>query len=162
MKLTEHFNLSEFTNSQISSRMGFDNSVPDDKILNNLKRLAKGMELVRNLLNNNPIHISSGYRCKDLNDYLGSKETSRHRTGNACDFSCFAYGSNHSVFQDISESSIFFDQLILEYYDPNDKYSGWIHISFPEENEQPRRQILTIDKTGAKLINENTISGHRD
>ena len=37
-----------------------------------------------------------------------------------------------------------FDQLILEYYDPNDPAGGWIHCSYNEKGAN-RKQVLTYD-----------------
>ena len=114
--------------------------------LENLKTLAKGMELVRSKLDSLPIIVSSGFRCEDLNDLLGSKRTSQHIRGLACDFTCDRYAHVTRVFEVIAESSIPFDQLILE-------YDAWVHISFPEEGTTPRRQVLVIDREGARIYN---------
>jgi hypothetical protein len=114
--------------------------------LENLKTLAKGMELVRTKLDSLPIIVSSGFRCEALNDMLGSKRTSQHIRGLACDFTCDRYAHVTRVFEVIAESSIPFDQLILE-------YDAWVHISFPEEGTEPRRQVLVIDREGARFYN---------
>jgi len=145
MRLSEHFTLSEFTRSQIASRNGIDNT-PNEEQLENLKILAKGMELVRTKLDSLPIIISSGFRCEALNDLLGSKRTSQHIRGLAADWTCDRYAHVARVFEVIAESSIPFDQLILE-------YDSWIHISFPPEGEDPRRQVLVIDREGARIYN---------
>jgi len=65
--------------------------------------------------------------------------------GLACDFTCDRYAHVGRVFEVIADSSIPFDQLILE-------YNSWIHIAFPVEGDEPRRQVLTIDKSGVKSI----------
>ena len=142
MRLSEHFTLIEFTRSQTASRYGIDNT-PNEEQLENLKTLAKGLENVRTKLDNNPINISSGFRCEALNDRLGSKRTSRHIMGLAADFTADRYDTVERIFSVLKDSSIEFDQLILE-------YDSWIHISFPKENEEPRRQILIIDKEGVR------------
>jgi len=142
MKLTDNFKLYEFTRSQIASRHGIDNT-PNEEQIENLKTLAKGLEDVRTKLGGNPINISSGFRCEALNDRLGSKRTSRHILGLAADFTCDRYGDVDDVFSVLASSSIEFDQLIKE-------WNSWIHISFPKEGEEPRRQILIIDKEGAR------------
>ena len=141
MRLSDHFTLIEFTRSQTASRHGIDNT-PNEEQLENLKTLAKGLEDVRTKLDNNPINISSGFRCQDLNDRLGSKRTSRHILGLAADFTCDRYDSVGRVFEVLADSSIEFDQLILE-------YDSWIHISFPKKGDKAKRQVLIIDKNGA-------------
>lgn len=133
------------TRSQLAARHGIINK-PNDMQLENLKTLAKGMELVRTKLDSLPIIISSGFRCEALNDLLGSKRTSQHIRGLACDWTCDRYAHVARVFEVIAESSIPFDQLILE-------YDSWIHISFPEEGTEPRRQTLVIDREGARIYN---------
>ena len=141
-RLTPHFTLEEFTFSQTAARKGIDNT-PHEGILDNLCILANGMEDVRNLLNA-PIYVSSGYRCPELNDLLGSKRTSQHTQGLACDFTSNAYGSPQIIFADIISSDIRYDQLILE-------FDRWIHISFVEDGGTPRKQALIINGEGAMI-----------
>jgi zinc D-Ala-D-Ala carboxypeptidase len=144
LRLSEHFTLEEMTRSQLAARHGIINQ-PNDIQLENLKTLAKGMELVRTKLDSLPIDISSGFRCEALNDLLGSKRTSQHIMGLACDWTCDRYAHVGRVFEVVAESSVPFDQLILE-------YNSWIHISFPEEGAEPKRQVLKIDKSGVRSI----------
>lgn len=141
-RLTPHFTLEEFTFSQTATRKNIDNT-PHEGILDNLCILANGMEDVRNLLNA-PIYVSSGYRCPELNDLLGSKRTSQHTKGLACDFTSNAYGSPQIIFADIITSDIPYDQLILE-------FDRWIHISFVEDGGTPRKQALIINGEGAMI-----------
>lgn len=141
-RLTPHFTLEEFTFSQTATRKGIDNT-PHEGILDNLCILANGMEDVRNLLNA-PIHVSSGYRCPELNDLLGSKRTSQHIKGLACDFTSNAYGSPQIIFADIISSDIPYDQCLLE-------FDRWIHISFVEDGGTPRKQALIINGEGAMI-----------
>jgi hypothetical protein len=141
-RLTPHFTLEEFTFSQTAARKGIDNT-PHEGLLDNLCVLANGMEDVRNLLNA-PIHVSSGYRCPALNDALGSKRTSQHVQGLACDFTANAYGSPDIIFADIITSDIPYDQVILE-------FDRWIHISFVEDGGTPRKQALIINGEGAMI-----------
>ena len=145
MKLSEHFSLEEMTRSQIALRHGIINQ-PNDIQLENLKTLAKGMELVRTKLDSLPITISSGFRCEALNDLIRSKRTSQHIMGLSCDWTCDRYAHVRRVFEVIAESSIPFDQLILE-------YNSWIHTSFPAEGIEPRRQVLVINHEGTRIYN---------
>ena len=145
MRLSEHFSLEELCRSQLAARHGIINK-PNDIQLENLKTLAKGMELVRTKLDSLPIIVSSGFRCEALNDLLGSKRTSAHIRGLAADFTCDRYAHVGRVFDVLAESSIPFDQLIYE-------FNSWIHIAFPPEGEEPRRQVLVIDREGARFYN---------
>jgi hypothetical protein len=139
MYLSTNFTLDEFTNSQTAERNGIDNT-PPDSMLPTLRQTAYGLELVRTLLNNKPILISSGYRSPALNAAAGGAQGSQHLLGEACDFTCPTYGTPEQVVRAIVASKIPFDQVIHE-------FGRWVHISFGPRN---RRQALTIDKMGTR------------
>ncbi len=61
-----HFSINELTFSETATRHGIDNT-PNDNQLDNLFITAMEMENVRELLGNNFIHVSSGFRCLELN-----------------------------------------------------------------------------------------------
>jgi hypothetical protein len=138
MKLSDHFTLEEFESSATAKRLGLDNSVPKF-IIPKLIKTALGMEEVRALLLNKPIHLTSGYRSPEVNRAVGSKPTSQHITGNACDFICPLYGSPKAIVERIVASDISYDQVILE---RSTSGSTWVHISFSDRN---RKQALSID-----------------
>lgn len=146
MRLTEHFSLDEMTFSETASRRGWDNTPPIG-FQENLGRVALLLEQVRKIVNK-PIQITSGYRCKNLNDAVGSKETSQHRNGCACDFKV-AGMTPDAIVKAIIESDIQFDQLIKEFDDG--KGGGWVHISVPNTKYMtPKNQALIIDKKGSR------------
>jgi zinc D-Ala-D-Ala carboxypeptidase len=120
MKLSENFDLSEFTESQVALRRGIDNR-PSSSIIANLKITAEGLEQVRALLNA-PIIISSGYRCPALNFAVGGSMKSAHISGFAADFIAPKFGTPKQIVQKIQQSEIKYDQLIHE--------GTWVHISF--------------------------------
>jgi hypothetical protein len=78
-QLSPSFALAEFTASQTAARLGIDNT-PPASVLPSLKHVAAMMDGVRTLVfKNAPIIITSGYRCKALNDQIpGSSPTSAH------------------------------------------------------------------------------------
>jgi len=121
MKLSEHFNLAEFTQSQTAARKSIDNT-PDAVVKNNLTIVAANMETVRALLDNKPITISSGYRSPALNRAVGGSATSAHVNGWAVDFICPAFGTPLQVVEKLKNSNLKFDQIIEE--------GTWVHISF--------------------------------
>lgn len=140
MNLSEHFTLDEFCTSQTAARLGILNDPPLD-VVAHLKKTAAGMEKVRSLLNGNPIHINSGYRSLKVNAAVGSKSTSQHVTGQACDFICPTWGAPEKIMQAIIDSPIEYDQCILE-------FGQWVHISF---SDNPRKQALIIDHSGTRI-----------
>jgi len=141
MNLSEHFSLEELTHSDAAVRNGWLNN-PDANEINNLTRLAELLEQVRKVLGK-PISINSGYRCKQVNDSVGSKDTSQHRIGCAADIRVTGMTPSQ-VCEAIKASDIQFDQLIRE-------FDSWTHISVPNKaSDSPRNQMLIIDKAGTR------------
>lgn len=144
MKLSPHFTLEELTVSTTAARKGWDNT-PNATEIANLTRVAGVLEQVRALFNL-PIVVNSGYRCKILNDYIGSKDTSQHRIGCAADIT-IPGKTPKQVVEAIVKSDIPYDQVIEE-------FSSWIHISVPDTaSRPPRKQALIIDRNGTRLFN---------
>lgn len=138
MQLSPHFTLEEMIFSSTAARMGINNDASLE-VVANLKRTANGLERVRQLFNNNAIRISSGYRCKALNEAVRGQPNSQHMTGQAVDFTS-QYGNPVQLVQLIKKSGLEYDQLICE-------FNQWVHISFTDE---PRRQTLVIDRFGTR------------
>ena len=138
-----NFSMDELTHSDTAARHGIDNT-PNDNEKENLYKLAMEMEDVRELLNNKPIFVSSGYRCLALNELLGSKKTSSHIKGLAADFTCRQFGTPNEIVFALINSDIPYDQVILE-------FDRWVHISFCEDEETPRKQAISINKDGVML-----------
>jgi zinc D-Ala-D-Ala carboxypeptidase len=132
MKLSEHFDLSEFTTSQTAARRGIDNT-PNPAVMANLRRTASALEAVRTLLGK-PLLISSGYRSPDLNKVIGGAPTSAHVQGFAADFICPGFGDPLAICHAIRKSGLKFDQVIEE--------GTWVHISF-----DPRMRGEVLSKT---------------
>ena len=132
MRLTPNFSLEQLTHSETAQRERIDNT-PGPDIVENLRRLAEGLEQVR-ILTGFPLDISSAYRCPELNRRVGGAKTSQHTQGLAADFTCAAFGPPADIIKAICDSGIDFDQCILE-------YAKWVHISF---SKAPRGKVLSI------------------
>lgn len=145
MFLSSNFTLDELTNSQTAARLGIDNT-PDTKTIETLKATCYGLEDVRKLLGNKPILISSGYRSAALNSAVGGQPGSQHLLGQAVDFTCPTYGTPVNIVNALRASSVHYDQVILEFFDPQKK-TGWVHISFSGRN---RKVALVIDSKGVR------------
>lgn len=65
MHLTRNFTLEEFEKSKTAETYGIDNRVPK-KYIRNVQALAEQLQVIRDMVGI-PIHISSGYRCKEVN-----------------------------------------------------------------------------------------------
>jgi len=135
--MTPHFSLDELTHTD---HRKLDNT-PDAQELANLQRLAEFLETVKTALGGKPVMISSAFRSKAVNDAVGSRDTSQHRQGLACDFRVPGMVPD-AVVRAIIAANLPFDQIIRE-------FDAWTHISIAD---RPRGQRLIIDKLGTRLF----------
>ena len=149
MKLSEHFDLSEFVASDTATARHINNMPPPECIIN-LTKLAMALEDVRTLLGH-PVTISSGYRCPDLNAAVGGVAGSDHTRGLAADFICPEFGTPLEIAQAVAAAAAVHDapirigQLIYE----KPKAIPWVHFSI-HPIALPQNRIITIDKFGTR------------
>jgi hypothetical protein len=140
MNLTPHFTYEELTHTD---HREFDNT-PNEQELENIKRLAAFLEEVKTVLGGKPIMVNSAFRSKQVNDAVGSKDSSQHRIGCAADIRVPAMTPDEVV-KAIIASSLGYDQVIRE-------FDRWTHISVPSTPDlAPRKSKLIIDKQGTRL-----------
>jgi len=139
MKVTEHFTLEELTHTD---HRQFENA-PNASELANLTRLATLLEQVKVVLGNKPIMVNSAFRSKQVNDAVGSKDSSQHRIGCAADIRVPGVTPDEVV-RAVIKAGIGYDQIIRE-------FDRWTHIIVPNTSgASPRRQALIIDRTGTR------------
>ena len=139
--MTPHFTLAELTHTD---HRVFDNT-PNEQELANLKRLALFLEQVKTVLGGKPIMVNSAFRSKQVNDAVGSKDTSQHRLGCAADIRVPSMTPDQVV-RAIIASGLPYDQIIRE-------FDRWTHVSIPNTPEaKPRRPALIIDKAGTRAF----------
>ena len=137
--MTPHFTLAELT---ATSHRQFDNT-PNEAETANLQRLAEFLEQVKTALGGKPIMINSGFRSKQVNDSVGSRDSSQHRIGAACDFRVPGMTPD-AVVRAVIAAGLPYDQIIRE-------FDAWTHISVTNTPDgAPRRQALIIDKAGTR------------
>jgi hypothetical protein len=137
--MTPHFTLAELT---ATSHRQFDNT-PNEAETANLQRLAEFLEQVKTALGGKPIMINSGFRSKQVNDSVGSKDTSQHRIGCAADIRVPGMTPD-AVVRAVIDAGLPYDQIIRE-------FDAWTHISVTNTPDgTPRRQALIIDKVGTR------------
>ena len=142
MNLSPHFTLEELTHSEVAARNGWDNS-PNQEEIANLQRLAYLLEKVKEAVGGKPVMINSGFRSKQVNDSVGSKDSSQHRIGCAADIRVPGMTPRQVVDACIT-ASVLFDQIILE-------FDAWTHISVSSDPTlAPRHSRLIIDKQGTR------------
>ena len=137
--MTPHFTLAELT---ATNHRQFDNT-PNEAETANLQRLAEFLEQVKMALGGKPVMINSGFRSKQVNDSVGSKDSSQHRIGCAADFRVPGMTPD-AVVRAVIAAGLPFDQIIRE-------FDAWTHISVTNTPDgAPRRQALIIDKAGTR------------
>ena len=89
--------------------------------------------------------INSAFRSKEVNDSVGSKDTSQHRTGCAADLRVPGMTPDQVV-RAVIASDLPYHQVIRE-------FDAWTHISItPNEGDVPKMSKLIIDKAGTRLF----------
>ena len=137
--MTPHFSLAELT---VTDHREFKNE-PNPSEIANLQRLAELLEQVKVAIGNKPVMVNSAFRSKQVNDAVGSKDTSQHRLGCAADIRVPGVAPN-DVVKAIIAAKLPFDQLIRE-------FDRWTHISVPNDPKgKPRGQVLIIDSKGTR------------
>jgi hypothetical protein len=138
--LSEHFSLSEAAKSQTALRLGIDNAPPLD-VVGKLEAVAANiLEPCRDNFAV-PFSPSSWYRSPELNRAIKGAGSSQHVTGEAVDFEIPGI-PNERLARWIADN-LEFDQLILEFWKPNDPTAGWVHCSYVAGAN--RRQVLRFD-----------------
>ena len=137
--MTPHFSLSELT---VTDHREFKNE-PNPSEIANLQRLAELLEQVKSVLGGVPIMVNSAFRSKQVNDAVGSKDTSQHRLGCAADIRVPGVTPDQVV-KAIMAAGLAYDQLIRE-------FDRWTHISVQNDPKgKPRGQVLIIDRQGTR------------
>jgi hypothetical protein len=126
MKLSNSFNLIEFTSSETASRRGIDNT-PSIAVIENLRLLCENVLQPLRDKYGKSINITSGYRSPKLNKAIGGSTTSQHCFGQAADIQV-----DKKDYLKVWEilKTLPFDQIIFEF--GTESAPDWIHVSFVE------------------------------
>lgn len=139
----KYFTIQELTRSDTAKKKGIDNT-PSPEIVEHLTELVDTiLDPIRERWGSG-IKVTSGYRCKALNDAVKGSKTSSHMSGYAADIKP-VNGKMEAFYKMVQDylKNVPYDQLINEY--PNSKnIPSWIHISVRNKDRQQRRMQLTI------------------
>ena len=143
----KYFKLSEFYKSSTAETFGIDN-LPPAKAVDNIQNLVDNvLDIIREKWGS-PIIVTSGYRCKELNDKVKGSKTSHHMCNNgyaAADIKA-KNGDNLGLLELIKkmgeDGEIKYCQLINEY--PKKEIPSWIHISANVDKAKNKMQYLVI------------------
>ncbi|MFY8248294.1 MAG: D-Ala-D-Ala carboxypeptidase family metallohydrolase [Gloeomargaritales cyanobacterium] len=146
MELSKNLTLAEMTRSESAKRLGINNNATKEHI-ENMKLLASNIfQPIRDHFKK-PIHISSGYRSKALNDSIkGSSKTSQHSSGEAIDIDMDNTDITNAQVFDYIKNNLNFDQLIWEF--GTDKNPSWVHVSYESTGKQRKQILKAIKKNG--------------
>ena len=157
MQLSKNFSLKELTASQTADRHGISNN-PSEDHMDNLKRLCDNvLQKVRDHYGK-VVSVSSGYRSPELCVKIGSSAKSQHAKGQAADFEIF--GVPNAELAKYIIDHLDFDQLILEFHNPEEPNSGWIHCSYIEGT--PRASYLHAFKSEGKTKYKPVLGGAKN
>jgi hypothetical protein len=146
MKLSEHFTLSEFTDSPTAKARGINNT-PPQIAEDNLRRLClETLEPIRALVGG-AVRITSGYRSAALNSAIDGSARSVHVSGFAADFKVKGMTAAQ-ILEKLKASPIPFDQAIG--YDLD--VGGHVHVGIKADRNDYRRQTLWCSRVDGKKV----------
>ena len=136
-----YFTIKELCESDTAKKYGIDNT-PDLTITSHPQQLINFLNPLREAWGS-AIKVTSGYRCKRLNDMVGGSKTSSHMIGYGVDL--VPANRKMDVFKkfivDYMKIRIF-DQCIIE----KSGKTEWIHIGLYNTKGQQRKMIFNIIK----------------
>ncbi len=117
------FTIAELSRSTTARLRGIDNT-PSQQVI------AKLTALVDNVLDplreawGAPIHVNSGYRCRELNKAVGGVPASQHILGEAADITAGSREKNQRLYKLLRQLDLPVDQAI------NEHDFRWLHVSY--------------------------------
>lgn len=141
MATKSYFTIAELCASDTAKKYGIDNT-PNSVVISHLQQLINFLNPLREAWGS-AIKVTSGYRCKRLNDMVGGSKTSSHMIGYGVDL--VPANGKMDVFKkfvlDYMKTHIF-DQCIIE----KSGKTEWIHIGLYNIKGQQRKMIFNITK----------------
>jgi len=145
MKLSDNFSLAELIKSQTAERCNIDNNPNKEHIVSLEKLCDNILQPVRDYFQK-PVMISSGYRSPELSQKIGSSSRSQHCKGQAADLEI--PGVSNKELADFINDNLDFDQVILEFHDPDEINSGWVHASYVGDANRSEYLLAEKDENG--------------
>lgn len=96
-KIMKYFKFLEMIRSSKADEFNIDNWPKDADIMDNIIFTMECLDKIREDYGL-PLYITSGYRCKELNDKLNGSKTSQHMKGEAADICLGSVEKNRAFF----------------------------------------------------------------
>ena len=144
VQLTKHFTLEELCASATAKARGIQNKPNAQQIISLVYLAAYVLEPLREAMHE-PIPISSGFRCEQLNRAVGGVSNSQHMRGQAADLCIGGDLKKGRKWFDYIKTHLNFDQLIWEH---SKSGTYWVHVSFvhPDFGRNRRQAIDNLLK----------------
>jgi len=139
--LSEHLDLFTLCQSETAERLGIHNMPHSPEVIDNLGQLCLNVLNPAIINFDLPLFVTSGYRCKRLNDEVGGLPESQHLYGQAADVMMGGIRNDELALWIIENAD--FDEVILEKYDPKCREYGWVHVSYAAGKN--RKRVTTFD-----------------
>ena len=143
----KYFTIEELTYSQTAVKKGIRNETTPEVEQNLIALVGVVLDPAREKWGK-PIHVSSGYRCPELNKAVGGVPTSQHLKGEAVDITAGSRRENAELGRLIVKSGCF-DQVIFEQSNRECTECDWIHVSWKRVGTN-RRNVLRLVKGSKK------------
>lgn len=142
MRLSPNFTYAECTTSAKAKENRIDNT-PNAESLSNMVYLCNNILEPLRAYFGKPVKVNSMYRSIATNRLIGGSRTSQHCLGEAVD--CEIDGIPNKTIADWVSEHLKFDQIILEFYNPQEgANSGWVHISLKRNGTNRKAKMVAM------------------
>ena len=139
MQKPQFFSLEEFLDSSVARQKSIEN-MPSWTVIEHLNELALFLDDLREAWGSG-IKVTSGFRCKKLNDAVGGVPTSVHQIGYGADIQP-SNGKFDEFVRFIKEwaKNKSYDQILIE----SKGKTRWVHIGLYNNKGEQRKQLFNI------------------
>ena len=127
--ISENFSFKEFECSDTVKTHGITNVITSWDVRDNIVALVLNLLQPARTAYGEPVFVTSGYRCWELNELVGGVESSQHPLGEAADVTC---SDLRKLAEIILEQRLPFDQMGVA--------NNYLHLSYKREGKN-RGQI---------------------
>lgn len=128
-----YFTVRDLIKSTTASHRGINNQ-PNAKVRKELKSTARKVNLISFVahLKGANIWVTSGYRCKKVNELVGGVENSLHMKGRAVDFIVSNDKLKHELFKSLTDPVMYKILGICEIVE----HEHFIHVGFKKKHTE--------------------------